>query len=162
MKIIYVHHAHRLRGVPPGPNDDITALGEQDAMLTADLMLDAVNKGINICEIVSSPFFRCKKTAEIINQKLNLPIKFDARLNEMGSNKGETWVELQQRVGDSIKDIVFSHKDEDTVICVTSGVNVAAFIGLANKQKPSPDAAIIGVPSCSPLIFNIDKSSFLQ
>ena len=78
----------------------------------------------------------------------------------MGSNKGETWVELQQRVRDCIKDVVNDFNDDDAVICVTSGVNVAAFISLANKQKPSANAAVVWVPSCSPLVFNIDKSCF--
>ena len=48
MKIIYIHHAHRQKGFPPSQNDDITQLGEQDANLVAELMLDGVNKGLNL------------------------------------------------------------------------------------------------------------------
>ena len=160
MKIIYVHHAQRKIGNPPGENDDITKLGKKDAKLVAKLLKGAKAKHINIKSIYCSPFLRCKKTAKIINSKLGIPIVFDERLNEFDSKSGETWVELQTRVRNCIKDIVFKYEEKDTVVCITSGVNVASFISLANKQKPNKDTAFIGISSCSPLIFNIDKNCF--
>ena len=160
MKIIYMHHAQREQNNPPTQQDDITALGQKDAEIVASLMKEANEKYFSIKAIYSSPFYRCKKTAEIINKKLNLPIVYDDRLNEFGSAKGETWLGLQKRVRACIKDIVYQYGENDGIICITSGVNVSAFIGLANKQKPSKNAAFIGVISCSPLIFNIDKENF--
>lgn len=162
MKIVYVHHANRKKGNPPSQDDDITKIGKKDAKLVARILLEAKKKGENIKSIYTSSFYRCKKTAEIINKKLNIPIYFDERLNEGGSVPGEVWLDIQNRVRNSIKDIVFKYGEKDTVICVTSGVNVAAFISLANKQKPSVDAAFIGVPNCCPLAFKIDKSCFIE
>ena len=111
--------------------------------------------------IYTSPFFRCKKTAKIINQHLSLPIYTDDRLNEMGSFQGETWIDLQTRVREAIKDIIYSYDDNDAVICVTSGINVISFISLALRQQPSKDYPYIGIPSCSPMIFEIKKEYFI-
>ena len=158
MKIIYVHHAERERGNPPSQNDTITKLGIKDAKLAAKLIKN-MKRWADIKCIYTSPFLRCAKTANIINKKLNLPIKFDDRLNEMGIT-GETWLDLQNRVRECLRDIVFTHDEKDTVICVTSGINVAPFISLANKQPPSEDTAKIIITSCSPLTFNIDKTCF--
>jgi len=159
MKIIYVHHGNRELGNPPSQDDNITKLGKKDAKIVSELMLKSKKAGTNFKCIYSSPYFRCKKTAKIINKKLNLPIIMDDRLNEFDS-KNETWIDLQTRVRECIKDIVYKFDKNDAVICVTSGVNVVAFISLANKQKPSESAAFIGISSCSPLIFNIDKDCF--
>ncbi len=160
MKIIYIHHANRKKGNPPSKNDDITRLGTKDAKLVEKLLYNAKKAGMTIKTIYSSPFLRCAKTAKIINKRLKLPIVFDQRLNEKGSVPNESWLDLQKRVRDCIKDAVKDHKNQEAAICVTSGVNVAAFISLANKQKPSKNAAYIGVPNCCPLVFDIDESSF--
>ena len=50
--------------------------------------------------------------------------------------------------------------NNDTVICVTSGVNITAFIGLAYKIPASENMPFPWVPSCSPIGFEIDKSCF--
>ncbi|OGI82240.1 hypothetical protein A3E95_01820 [Candidatus Nomurabacteria bacterium RIFCSPHIGHO2_12_FULL_44_22b] len=46
--------------------------------------------------IYSSDLLRAKQTAEILNQKLNIPIKYDVRLRERshGSLTGKTWDEM--------------------------------------------------------------------
>ncbi|MBQ8468600.1 MAG: histidine phosphatase family protein [Clostridia bacterium] len=161
MKIIYVHHAHRDKGNPPSKHDNITALGEEDAALTGKILeIEVERYKTPIKEIYSSPYFRCKKTTEIINKSLNLPIIFDERLNEMARDDGETWVQMQERMHEMIKEIVFSHKDSDAVVIVTSGVNVVAFMNICYRLKPSENAPIIFIPSCSPLIFNISKENF--
>lgn len=158
MKIIFIHHAHRKQN--HRQDDDITELGERDAKLTAELLEVAQQKGQNIVAIYTSPFFRCDKTAKLINTKINLPIFYDERLNEYKSIPNENWLDLQNRVRDCIKDIVDKYSENDCVICVTSGHNVAVFINLAYGLKPSANTPLIGVPSCSPLIFDIDKSKF--
>jgi broad specificity phosphatase PhoE len=68
--------------------------------------------------------------------------------------------ECQKRIREAIKDIVFKYDDNDAVICVTSGVNITAFISLAFKIQPSEDFPFPWVPSCSPIAFDIDKSCF--
>lgn len=171
MKIIYCHHALRKLGNPPSQNDDIKKLGKKDAKLVSDILLDAQKHGSNIKAIYTSPYLRCKKTAEIINKHINVPIIEDSRLNEfvnvhhavkygLSADASENWVDCQNRVIECIKDIVLSFNDNDTVICVTSGVNITAFISVAFKIKPNNNLPFPLVPSCSPIGFNIDKSFF--
>ena len=160
MKIIYVHHAMRDKGNPPSQLDDITNLGEQDAKINAEIFEFAKQNNLNIKAIYTSPFLRCKKTAEIINDKIQVPIFEEKRFNEFGSEEGESWIDLQTRVRLAIKDIVQQYKNDDAVICVTSGVNVASFISLAYKLQPSSNAPFVGVISCSPLIFEITNENF--
>ena len=172
MKIIYVHHALREVGNPPTQDDKIQPLGIQDAETTAKLLKLMLEKSkSNFKAIYTSPYYRCAKTAEIINKYMNLPIYEDSRLNEFNKvfeviengqsiTKTETWSECQTRIRDAIKDIVFKYDDNDTVICVTSGVNITAFIGLAYKIPASEKMPFPWVPSCSPIGFEIDKSCF--
>ena len=161
MKIIYVHHEHRLKGSPAGPDDDITKLGTKDAKIVAEIMkIEAEKYKTPIKAIYCSPYYRCAKTAKIVNKKLNLPIIFDERLNEMGRDYGETWVQMQQRMHDFLNEIVDKYDDSEAVIVVTSGVNVVTFFDVVSHQKPHEDAPTIWVPSCSPLIFEISKHNF--
>lgn len=171
MKIFYVHHAQRNKGNPPTQNDDITRLGVRDAKFTAKLFSEAKQHGVNIVAIYSSNYFRCVKTANIINKKLNVPLIFEPRLNEFsnvhsavkgGEFKGETWEQCQQRIIDALKDIVNNHNNNDAVICVTSGVNITAFICAAFNIKPNNNLPYPWVPSCSPIGFEIDKNNFKE
>jgi len=170
MKIFYIHHALRQKGNPPSQNDKIHPIGIQDAETTAEL-LKIMSKQTNFKAIYTSPYYRCAKTAEIINKHLNLPIHEDSRLNEFvgvfesieqgkSVTKTESWQECQNRIRAAIKDIVFKHEDNDTVICVTSGVNITAFIGLAFKIEADNKLPFPWVPSCSPIGFDINKSCF--
>lgn len=159
MNIIYCHHALRDIKGNPTQEDDITLLGEEDAKLVAKV-LELGAKKEKFKAIYTSNFFRCEKTANIINKHLNLPIIKDFRLNEFGSIKNETWIDLQNRVREVIKEIVFKFNDDETVVCVTSGVNVVAFMSLVFGLKPDEKAPFIGVPSCSPMIFKITKDMF--
>jgi alpha-ribazole phosphatase/probable phosphoglycerate mutase len=54
-------------------------------------------------EIYSSDLIRCKQTAEIINEKLNVSITYDSRLRErnFGSLAGKSWAE----VGEELREI---------------------------------------------------------
>lgn len=170
MKIIYVHHALRQVGNPPSQDDKIQPLGLQDAEIVAELM-KMMSEYSNIKAIYTSPYFRCAKTAEIINKHLNVPIYEEPRLNEFNKvfdviegnktiTKTESWVDCQIRIRNAIKDIINKYDNRDTVICVTSGVNITAFIGLAYKIPASENLPFPWVPSCSPIGFEIDKSCF--
>ena len=172
MRIIYVHHALRDTGNPPTQNDGLKLLGIKDAEVVADI-LEEMGRYCNFKAIYTSPYFRCAKTAELINKKINVPIFEDARFNEFNSVfkkvngekldvNGETWLDCQLRIREAIKEIVekYDNDKKDTVICVTSGVNITAFIGVAFKIKPSDDLPFPLVPSCSPICFDIDKSYF--
>lgn len=170
MKIIYVHHALRQKGNPPSQNDKIQPLGLQDAEIVAELM-KMMSEYSNIKAIYTSPYFRCAKTAEIINKHINVPIYEESRFNEFNKvfdviegnktiTKTESWIDCQIRIRNAIKDIVNKYDDKDTVICVTSGVNITAFISLAFKIQPSENLPFPLVPSCSPIGFDIDKDCF--
>lgn len=170
MKIIYVHHALRNKGNPPSQDDDIQPLGVKDAEIVAEI-LKLMSQNLNFKAIYTSPYFRCAKTAEIINKHTNVPIFEEPRFNEFNnvfniikngkqSLKKESWLDCQRRIRDAIKDIVYKYEENDTVVCVTSGVNIAAFISLAFKIKPNKNLPFPMVPSCSPIGFDIDKSCF--
>ena len=170
MKIIYVHHALRQVGNPPSQDDKIQPLGLQDAEIVAELM-KMMSEYSNIKAIYTSPYFRCAKTAEIINKHLNVPIYEEPRLNEFNKvfdviegnktiTKTESWVDCQIRIRNAIKDIINKYDNRDIVICVTSGVNITAFISLAFKIPASDNLPFPWVPSCSPIGFEIDKSCF--
>lgn len=158
MELVYVHHAMRKFSYPRSQEDDITTLGKKEAKIIAKLF--SQDKKRKIRAIYTSPFKRCLKTANIINKKLNVPIIHESRLNEVGSVECESWLDAQNRIRVELKDIVNKFNDDDCVICVTSGVNIIAFIQLALKIKPSENAPFIKVPSCSPMMFDIDKSNF--
>lgn len=170
MRIIYVHHALRRMGDPPSQDDNIELLGEKDAEIVAELLKILSTKS-NFKAIYTSPFYRCAKTAEIINKYIQVPVFEEPRFNEFKSvfkvlkgdetlAKEETWLDCQMRIREAIKDIVNKYDEKDTVVCVTSGVNITAFISLAFKIKPSNDLPFPMVPSCSPIGFDIDKSCF--
>ena len=156
MKIIYIHHGNRKLGNPPTQDDDLTEIGYQDCELLAKL-LDNKNVKANLKAIYTSSFFRCAKTAEIINKYLNVPIIVDCRLDEYKSVKNEQWLDLQNRVSACIDDIIEKYAKEDMVICVTSGVNIVSFINKAYNLPSSNDAPFLGIPSCSPVIFDYKK-----
>jgi len=170
MKIIYVHHALRQVGNPPTQDDKLQPLGIKDAKITAKLLKN-MSKKSNIKAIYTSPYFRCAKTAEIINKYLQVPIIEELRLNEFQNVfeaveggkpvvKKESWLQCQTRIREAIKDIVDKFDDNDAVVCVTSGVNITAFISLAFKLKPNESFPLPWVPSCSPIAFDINKSCF--
>ena len=104
MKIIYVHHAERnissnhydknLRQL-----EDIIERGISEAKILSERL-----RNQNIATIVTSPYLRCKHTADIINEYHNISIIEDERLNEM--NVGEEWKSLLTRNMNAIDDIV--------------------------------------------------------
>ena len=170
MKIFYVHHALRAMGNPPSQDDDITPLGENEAKVISQI-LEPLSKRLKIKAIYTSPYFRCKKTSKIINEVLNVPIYEEPRFNEFENvfalvqgkdfcKEKETWLDCQLRIREAIKDIVNKYSCDETVICVTSGVNISAFISLAYKIKPDNNLPLPLVPGCSPICFDIDESCF--
>lgn len=170
MKVIYVHHALRDTGNPPTQEDGLKPLGVQDAKIVAEILKD-MTRYYDIKAIYTSPYYRCAKTAEIINEKINVPIIEDSRFNEFTGvfkmvsvekvkDVTESWKDCQVRIREAIKDIVWKYGEKDAVVCVTSGVNITAFIGLSFKIDPSDNLPFPHVPSCSPIGFDIDKSCF--
>lgn len=156
MKVIYVHHANRQKGNPPSQNDGISEVGLKDLEVTREL-LNMGNKQNKISTIYTSQFFRCTKTAEVINTDIGAKVVVDNRLDEMGSVENETWVDVQARLHEFLDEIVEKHNDDETVVCVTSGINLGAFVAKSLKIKPSRNFPMYGVPSCSPIMFEYKK-----
>ena len=154
MKFVYVHHGNRKIMKTPSENDNITLLGKKDCTLVAKLLNNPEVKQ-NAKVIFTAPNLRCRKTAQIINRHIKLPIIEDALLNEF-DKKHETWVDCQNRIISFIENALKTYHQTDMVICVTSGVNIAGFICKAFNISANNKNAFVGVPSCSPLIFEIN------
>ena len=156
MKIIYLHHAERDRrstaewGTIERTFDDITDDGKKQVELLAEKF-----KNEKITAIITSPYLRCKHTAEIMNKYHNLNIIEDDRFNEI--QKDEKWKNLLKRNMSAIDDIVKKYPDDSVIICVTSGVNISAFICYSYNIAPSDDVPWSQAADLSPVIFNIEK-----
>lgn len=155
MKILYVHHAERdhINKTVDRQLQDITENGIKEASLLAEKL-----KNINIKAIYTSPYLRCMHTAEIINKYNHAPIYEEDRLNEMKTE--ETWKEFSIRNMNAIDDIIKKHNDNDFIICISSGVNLSAFIYYFNNITPTNDSPIMQAVSISPVLFTTDNKVF--
>ena len=154
MQILYVHHADRNRDKNiPRQEQDITENGKKEAELLAEKL-----KQVNVTAIYTSPYIRCKHTAEIINEFVKAPIYEEERFNEM--KNGETWKELQVRNMNAIDDIIHKYKEDDFIICVTSGVNLSAFVYYFTGMKPDNNNPWIQAVTCSPVLFSTNNKCF--
>ena len=124
MKIIYIHHAERDHSNKniPRQEQDITKDGIEEAKLLAKKL-----PLITPTAIYTSPYKRCVHTADILNENTKTPVILDERLNEWNSGT-ETFKEFLQRNMDCIDYITKKYNNDDVVLCVTSGVNLSAFM----------------------------------
>jgi broad specificity phosphatase PhoE len=127
MIIIYCHHGHRKRQKEGNSeNDGLTSIGIKDSKLVAKLFcyLDKrYRSGKKLKAIYSSQLFRCTETTRLINSKINIPVFYDERLNKF-NRKSEKWINFQNRIKESLFDIVCKHNDNDMAVCVTSGTSI--------------------------------------
>ena len=157
MKILYVHHADRDRFNKSVDRQlqDITENGIKDANLLAEKLKEL---NVNITAIYTSPYLRCKHTTEIINQYHNAPVYEEELFNEM--HGFETWKEFSIRNMQGIDKIVKKYNNDDFIICVSSGVNLSAFIYYFNKIEPTNDSPRIQALTTSPVLFTTDNNVF--
>ena len=94
-------------------------------------------------------------TSEIINKYHNLKILKDDRFNEI--QKGEDYLSFLKRNMEAIDEIVKSYSDDDVILCVTSGINISAFICYTYNINPSNDLPYSQAIDLSPVIFNVKK-----
>lgn len=94
MKIYFVRHGET------ESNKKGTVTGHTDSPLSEE-GIEQVEKTLpeipnDFQELYSSDLIRCKQTAEILNQKINLQIKFDVRLRDrdFGSLAGKKFSEM--------------------------------------------------------------------
>lgn len=157
MHILYVHHADRDRTNKNIDRQlqDITENGIKESNLLAEKLKEL---NINITAIYTSPYLRCTHTAKIINQYHNAPIYEEPKFNEM--NNSETWKEFSIRNMQGIDNIIKKHKEEDFIICISSGVNLSAFIYYFNKINPTNESPKIQALTTSPVLFSTDNKCF--
>lgn len=150
MKIIYCHHAERAvdNRKARSQEDDITDNGFKDAQLVAEMLSNQ-----KITAIYTSNFYRCKKTAQIINTKIEAPIFEEERFNEVGSVEGEDWKDCLTRNIDALNEIMLKYNDDATILCVASGVNLSAFVCWNLGLKPTRDIPFMGATNCAPIVF---------
>lgn len=155
MKILYVHHAQRdiLNKLVDRQEQDITENGIKEANLLAD-QLNKLN--INITAIYTSPYLRCKHTAEIINKYHNVPIYDEPLFNEM--HISETWKEFSLRNMQGIDKVIKQHKQNDFIICVSSGVNLSPFIYYFNNIEPTNNSPKMQALTTTPVLFSTDQT----
>ncbi len=155
MKVIYMHHAER--DIGPGHNDkdlrqleDITERGIREAEIVAERLKDE-----KITAIISSPYLRCMHTGEIINKYHHLEIIEDARFNE--KRLEEDWVDFMNRNMEAIDDIFHKYSDDSIIICITSGVNLTAFVSYFFEIPPKKDMTWCQANGISPVNFTKGK-----
>lgn len=157
MRIIYMHHAER----DIGPNhtdpilrqeEDITKLGVEQVELLSKKM-----SKLNLTAIVTSPYLRCKHTAEIINKYHNVPIIEDERFNE--SEYHEERVHFLKRNMEAIDDIYNKYNEDDVILCVTSGINLTAFVCYFYDIEPKNGTPLSQAADISPINFTKGKAS---
>ena len=155
MQILYVHHAERDRSNKSIDRQyqDITENGIIEANLLAEKL-----KQVNVTAIYTSPYRRCAHTAKIINKYNNAPIYEEDRFNEMKNE--ETWKGFQIRHVNALDEITKKHNDNDFIICVSSGVNLSAFIYYFTKKEPSNDNPWIQALTISPVLFSTNNKVF--
>ena len=153
MNIVYVHHAERDHGRRdiPRQEQDIT----EDGIMEAKLLMKKMHL-IHPTVIYSSPYLRCVHTSEILNEEVQLPIIMDNRLNEFNPGK-ETFQEFLERNMNCIDDIIQKYGEDDTVLCVTSGVNLSAFMCYFTGGVPSGDSPRCQGLTISPVLFTTDR-----
>ena len=155
MQILYVHHAERDRKNKSIDRQyqDITENGIIEANLLAEKL-----KQVNITAIYTSSYLRCTHTAKIINKFNNAPIYHEDRFNEMKNE--ETWKEFQIRHINALDEIIEKHNDDDFIVCVSSGVNLSAFIYYFTKKEPSNNNPRIQALTISPVLFSTNNKVF--
>ena len=149
MKLVYIHHAERDHNDKSVPREeqDITEDGIKEATLLASKL-----PLINVTKIYSSIHKRCIHTANILNKDLGLEINIDERFNE--KTKEESWEEFINRNKEAIKDIISNGNSDDVVLCITSGVNISAFIAYFTGNDNIKSQGL----TMSPVLFSTDNT----
>ena len=102
-------------------------------------------------KIYCSEHKRCIHTSDILNKNLNLDINIDSRFN--AKTKEESWEDFINRNKEIIDEIIKSSNEDDVVLCITSGVNLSAFVSYFTGNN---DIVCQGL-TMSPVLFNVKK-----
>lgn len=153
MKLIYMHHAERDRTkIKDRQLQDITNRGIKEA----ELIAEKLGERYDVKAIYTSPYLRCVHTSEIINKYIDVPIIEDSRLNEY--DPSESWKDFLNRNMNLLKELDEKYNINDTVICMTSGVNFSAFVCYFYGIEASNDTPMSQAFNISPVNF-VSKGS---
>lgn len=156
MKLIYMHHAERDRTkIKDRQLQDITNRGIKEAQLIAEKLMERYD----VKAIYTSVYLRCVHTSEIINKYIDVPIIEDSRLNEY--DPSESWESFLNRNMELLKELDEKYDVDDTVICMTSGVNLSAFVCYFYGIEASDDIPVSQAFNISPVIF-VSKGSLVD
>ena len=75
-------------------------------------------------------------------------------------NAGETWKEFSIRNMQAIDKIIKKHNDNDFIICVSSRVNLSAFVYYFGNIEPTNDSPRIQAVTTSPILFTTNNKVF--
>jgi probable phosphoglycerate mutase len=131
----------RIQGHGDSP---LTELGVRQAQAVAGLLADLLRGEAGAWRIVSSPLGRAAATAEVIGERLSLPVELDERLKEMswGPHDGRLRRELEREHPDTFgrTNWAFDVPDGETYD------EVAARVGSwLSDLPPEPDRRVIAV-----------------
>lgn len=163
-----MHHAERNIG-PHHHNpilkqeEDITETGIKECEILGEEFTH--NKKYHIKAIITSPYLRCKHTAQIINKYLNVPIIEDDRFNEGNKEDADAgFTPLWERIMSGIDDVVKNEKytNEDDILIVTSGINITGFICYFYNIDPKSHPKFSQGTFCSPVNFIFNKSNITR
>ena len=94
-----------------------------------------------------------------MNSNIDVPIIEDERLNEI--QKGENWKVFLERNIDILSELDKQYGKDDTIICMTSGVNLTAFICYFYNIQPTDNTIESQAFGISPINF-VSNSSLLD
>ncbi len=94
MKMYFLRHGKTVNNATGAVTGQIDSPLNREGIEQAQKTLSEIENDFD--EIYSSDLLRCKQTSEILNQKLNLEIKFDVRLRErdFGALAGKKFSEM--------------------------------------------------------------------
>lgn len=160
MKIIYMHHADRDMSKGKSQENSITKHGKKEAQIIARIIKD--NKFQIKC-IYAGTFLRYHQTAEQISKNLKVPIIIDSRLNEhnwdnTNNEKKEKSTAYEARTHKFLSDVITKHNNDDTIICMTSGITLHWFVTYFLKgAAPIKGFQFMHGATVSPVVFVYDK-----
>lgn len=177
MKIVYIKHAQKdnlgEENQKPGfknQENRLTAFGIKEAEMVAN----ALKEEVDFSAIYIGEFCRYKLTADIVNFG-NAPVIVDKRLNESGSddefagvvidneNKKAIYARqaevLNNRTHEFLNEIIQKHDNDDCVLCVSSGVNLGAFMSFFFSGEKIKMFEVVYATNLSPIVFELDKNN---
>jgi len=134
---------NRERRIQGHVDSPLTELGVRQAQAVAGLLADLI-RGEPGWRIVSSPLGRAAATAEVVSQRLSLPVALDARLKEMswGPHDGRLRRELEAEYPDTFGRTSWAFDMPDGESYEDVAGRVGAWLA---DLPPEPDRRIIAV-----------------